>query len=338
MKMLFPLMMVLALAAVGLVGGGVPGLRYLFGVVIPYLSIVLFVGGCVYRVVNWAKAPVPYCIPTTCGQQKSLPWIKANNLESPYNSLGVVGRMALEIFLFRSLFRNTRSEVRDGRVIHGGTQWLWLAGLAFHWSFLVVVLRHLRFFTQPVPGFVTLLQSADGLFQVGVPVFYVTTVLLLLAVTYLFLRRVFLPQVRYISLPSDYFPLFLMLGIGLTGALMRHFFRVDVEGVKELAMGLVGFNPVVPQGVSALFFAHLFLVSSLLAYFPVSKMMHMGGIFLSPTRNLANDSRSRRHINPWDYPVKVHTYQEWQEEFRDKIVAAGLPLDEEADKRPAARV
>ena len=47
--------------------------------------------------------------------------------------------------------------------------------------------------------------------------------------------------------------------------------------------------------------------------------MHMGGVFLSPTRNLANNSRSRRHVNPWNYPVKTHTYAEWEEEFRDKI-------------------
>ena len=55
--------------------------------------------------------------------------------------------------------------------------------------------------------------------------------------------------------------------------------------------------------------------------------MHMGGVFLSPTRNLANNSRMRRHVNPWNYPVKVHTYEEWEEEFRDKMKAAGLPLE-----------
>jgi nitrate reductase gamma subunit len=79
--------------------------------------------------------------------------------------------------------------------------------------------------------------------------------------------------------------------------------------------------------VTPLFFVHLLLVSALLTYFPFSKLMHMPGVFLSPTRSLANTNRMKRHVNPWDYPVKVHTYQEWEEEFRDKIVAAGLPLD-----------
>jgi [DsrC]-trisulfide reductase subunit M len=50
-------------------------------------------------------------------------------------------------------------------------------------------------------------------------------------------------------------------------------------------------------------------------------------VFLSPTRNLANNNRSQRHINPWNYPVKTHTYAEWEEEFRDKMKAAGVPLD-----------
>jgi hypothetical protein len=53
----------------------------------------------------------------------------------------------------------------------------------------------------------------------------------------------------------------------------------------------------------------------------------MGGVFLSPTRNLANNNRMKRHINPWNYPVKVHTYEEWEDEFRDKLEAAGMPVE-----------
>ena len=78
-----------------------------------------------------------------------------------------------------------------------------------------------------------------------------------------------------------------------------------------------------------IFYLHLFLVSFLLAYFPMSKLVHMGGVFLSPTRNLANDSRMRRHVNPWNYPVKVHTYEEYEDEFREKMKAAGIPVDKE---------
>ena len=73
----------------------------------------------------------------------------------------------------------------------------------------------------------------------GVPLLYMTDVVLLGAVTYLFLRRVFIPQVKYISLAADYFPLFLIFGIAASGVLMRYFYKVHIVGVKELAMGLV---------------------------------------------------------------------------------------------------
>ena len=146
---------------------------------------------------------------------------------------------------------------------------------------------------------------------------------------YLLLRRVLDSRIRYISLPADYFALFLLLGLAVSGILMRYWFKTDIVEVKQLALGLVTFHPVLQAGVGAIFFMHLFLLSALIAYFPFSKLMHMGGVFLSPTRNLANNNRSKRHVNPWDYPVKVHSYQEWEEEFREKITACGLPLEKE---------
>jgi len=329
MNLGFALLVVAMLVLVALLGVGLAGLYNIFGVVIPYAAFVTFLAGFVYRVLRWGKAPVPFRIPTTCGQQKSLPWIKANRLDSPQNTADLVGRMALEIFLFRSLFRNTKVELRGERPLYGGAKWLWLAGLVFHWSFFFILLRHLRFFFEPVPGLVNMLAALDGFFEIGVPALYLTDVALLLGVSYLFLRRVLIPQVRYISLPSDYFPLFLILGVAVSGVLTRYFYRVDLLGVKELCLGWIRFQPVVPGGIGLSFYVHLFLVSVLLAYLPLSKLMHMGGIFLSPTRNLANNSRRRRHINPWNYPVKVHTYEEYEDEFREKMKAAGLPVEKD---------
>jgi nitrate reductase gamma subunit len=104
---------------------------------------------------------------------------------------------------------------------------------------------------------------------------------------------------------------------------------VDVLRVKEMAVGLVTLRPVVPEGVGPLFYAHLLLVSALIAYLPFSKLSHMAGVFLSPTRNLANDNRARHHVNPWNPEVEVHTYEQWEDEFRDKLKAAGMPLERE---------
>ncbi|QGP90709.1 Nitrate reductase gamma subunit [Neomoorella glycerini] len=328
MGMAFSFFIVIALIMVVTLGVGVAGLQYLFGVIIPYAAIAIFLAGMAYRVIKWARVPVPFRIPTTAGQQKSLPWIKASTFDNPSSTAGVIGRMALEVLLFRSLLRNTRMELHQGpRLAYHWEKWLWLGGLMFHWSFLLIFLRHLRFFTEPAPAFVPWLESIDGFFRIGLQGLYVTDIVIVIAVTYLFLRRVVIPQVRYISLPADYLPLFLILGIASTGILMRYFFRVDITAVKELTMGLVTFRPRVPAGIGVLFYIHLFLVCILGAYFPFSKLVHMGGIFLSPTRNLPNDSRARRHINPWNYPVKVHTYEEYEEEFREKMKMAGLPVE-----------
>jgi nitrate reductase gamma subunit len=173
------------------------------------------------------------------------------------------------------------------------------------------------------------MESLDGFFQVGAPVLYLTDLIFLGAVTFLFLRRVIIPQVRYISLAADYFPLFLIFSIGFTGILMRYFFKTDVVGIKQLTMGLITFSPVVPTGIGIIFYIHLFLISALFAYFPLSKLMHMAGVFLSPTRNLANNNRAVMHVNPWNYPVKVHTYEEYENDYREKMKAAGLPVEKE---------
>ncbi|MGQ9570641.1 MAG: sulfate reduction electron transfer complex DsrMKJOP subunit DsrM [Thermodesulfovibrionales bacterium] len=312
------------------IGVGAAHLNYLFGVIIPYVAFAIFVIGIIYRVLKWAARPVPFRIPTTAGQEKSLPWIKQNKIDNPSTALGAFIRMVFEVLLFRSLFRNTRTELHSGpRLAYASSKWLWIAALAFHYSFLIILLRHLRLFTEPVLPFVKTLEILDSFFQVWVPLLYITDLVLIGAVTYLFLRRVLIPQLRYISLPADYFPLFLIFGIGVTGALMRYFFKVDIIRIKELTMGLISFNPVVPEGIGVLFYIHLFLVSTLFAYFPFSKLTHMAGVFLTPTRNLANTNRMELHVNPWNYPVKVHTYEEYEEDYRHFMKDAGLPVEKE---------
>jgi len=330
MKALVSLMAVLLLALIAYAGASVPGLRYLFGVVIPYAAFAVFVVGMVVRVLKWASSPVPFRIPTTTGQQKSLPWIKDSKIESPSTGLGVIVRMALEVLAFRSLFRNLKTQVGDGKqVAYGEAKWLWAAGLAFHWSFLIILVRHMRFFIEQVPAAIQLAEGLDSFLQIGAPLFYMTDAIILASVTYLFIRRVGIPQVKYISLMADYFPLFLILGISVTGVLMRYFTKTDIVSVKVLAMGLMSFKPTVPETIGSLFFIHLFFLSVLFVYFPFSKLVHMGGVFMSPTRNMANNSRMKRHVNPWNYPVHVHTYEEYENDFRDKMKGAGLPVEKE---------
>lgn len=335
MKAISALVAVIVLFAIAYFAG--PSAKFVFGVAIPYAAIAIFIAGIIYRVAfKWGKAPVPFAISTTCGQQKSLPWIKHSSIENPATTGGVLLRMAIEVLTFRSLFRNTRVSVKEGpRVTYDGEWLLWAAALAFHYSFLVIVLRHMRFFTEPVPYFVSLLSKVDSFFEIGLPALYITGAVLVGAVGVLFIRRMVDPQVRYISLMADYFPLLLILGIGSTGILMRHFMKTDIVSVKEMATGLVTFQPNVPDGIAPIFYAHMFLVCVLLAYFPFSKLTHMAGVFMSPTRNLRCNSREVRHINPWNHPVPLHTYEEYEDDFRDKMKACGLPVEkEESDEKP----
>jgi len=331
-KYLIPLTTVFLLFLVAYTGVEGAGLHRFFGIVIPYLAVLAFLAGFVYKVLGWASSAVPFRIPTTCGQQKSLPWIKQNCIDNPDTSTGVLLRMVLEIFLFRSLFRNTKAAFNRNDANKLSYSWeifLWIGALAFHYSFLVVILRHFRFFTSPVPSCIKFLEYMDGIVQLGLPGLFISGALLLAATLFLLARRIFDAKVTYISQAADYFPLFLIIGIAVSGLSMRYFTKVDIIGIKELTMGLATFSPVIPEGVGGLFYAHLFLVSILFAYFPASKLMHLGGIFLSPTRNMANNTRAKRHVNPWNYDVKTHTYEEYEDHFREKMIEAGLPVDKE---------
>ncbi len=321
---------VLLLLLFVLIGVGGIGLYSIFSIFIPYLAVLLFIGGFVYRVLKWASSPVPFHIPTVSGQQRSLPWIKTDSIDSPFTTGGVIKRLALDILLFRSLLKNEKVELEaPHRLLFRTSTLLWLGAMAFHWSFLVIFLRHLRFFLEPVPTALVVLLRLDSILQGLMPIIYISDIILLIALAYLFFRRVIYPQVRYISLPSDYFVLLGIAGIVISGILMRLIYKVDLVQVKEWVMAMIRFRPVPPKGVNLLFYIHLFFVSLLVAYFPLSKLMHMPGIFLSPTKNLRNTSRNDRHINPWDHPVKVHAYDEYEDEFRDSMKEVGLPVEKE---------
>lgn len=321
------------LLLIGWLSGIVESIKIIFATSLPYLAIATFLLGVIIRILRWARSPVPFRIPTTCGQEKSLSFLRQNKLDNPHTSIGVIGRMALEILLFRSLFRNTRASVKEGgKLIYSGEKWLWGMSLIFHWSFLIIFLRHFRFFTEPIPSFVGFLQNIDGFFQVGLPIIFITDVLIIIALSYLFFRRIFDSKVRIVSLPSDYFPLLLIFSIAITGILMRYFLKTDLVAVKEFTVSLLSFQPidkVLLSKLSPLFIIHLTYVCTLLIYFPTSKLVHLGGVFMSPTRNLANNNRMVMHTNPWNPTLPVHTYEEYEEEFREKMIAAGIPVDKE---------
>ena len=176
---MFASLLVVALIGAIAWAGSAVGLSYLFGVVLPYVAVVTFFLGVIWRMVYWAKSPVPFSIPTTGGQEKSLDFIKQEKWDCPNTKFGVVVRMFLEVCFFRSLFRNTAADVREfdpvnkgPRTIYYSSKWLWFFALLFHYCFLLVFIRHFRFFMDPVPGWLTFMESIDGIMQIGSPRFY----------------------------------------------------------------------------------------------------------------------------------------------------------------------
>ncbi len=299
-----------------------------FGIVVPYICFAFAIVGFVTKIVRWAVSPVPFNIVSVCGQQRSLKFLKHNLVESPASTLGVFLRMLFEVLCFRSLLRNERVEIygKEKRLIYGSDRYLWILAIMFHYSIFVIVLRHLRFFLEPIPYWINVLGDLDGVFKSQITPVYVSDVVVFTSLIFLFLRRL-KKRVMYVSLTSDYFVLFLIGGIIVSGILLRHVYRQDMLLVKAFLFGLLYLNPIPYGGFGIMFYIHLCLVSILIAYIPNSKLMHMAGVFLSPTRNLKNDSRMKRHINPWNYPVKEHTYEEWEKEFKDALKEAGIPSD-----------
>lgn len=255
--------------------------KFLF-IFLPYASVAIFFGGVVYRFLKWGKTPVPLRIVTT---------------PAPKTRGGVIIRLAGDLLWFPSLFKADKV--------------LWAGGLLFHALLWLVLLSHLRFFFYPVPAWVAVLQTA-GLYA---------GYLIPLPLALLLARRLTQERILYISILADFFALFLLLILTVSGVLMELFFRTYVVDVKALVLGLVHFQPVIPE-VHWLFGLHFLAVMVLLIYFPFSKLMHAGGFFLSPARN-QRANFSERFVNPWDVAVSYNSLNlSTPEKYRETLAGA----------------
>jgi nitrate reductase gamma subunit len=151
-----------------------------------------------------------------------------------------------------------------------------------------VLLRHLRYFTEPIWSLVVLLQpfgTYAGFAMIG-------------GLLGLWARRILVDRVRYVSTPSDHLMLLLLVAIGLTGLGMRYVAHTDIVAVKAFMLGLMVFDWQ-PLPADPILLVHLFLVATLLIIFPISKLLHAPGLFFSPTRNQVDNAREARHVAAW---------------------------------------
>ena len=224
-----------------------------------YIATLLLVAGLVYKIYDYSRTPAPLKIPTT---------------PAPTTQKGVVYRMAKEVVLFESLFKSNK--------------WIWVFGWLFHFGLLLVLLRHLRYFTEPVWSWVGFIQ----------PFGKYASIMMVVGLAGLLARRFLVDRVRYISTPSDYLMLVLLIAIGLSGMLMTFVAHTDIVSLKAFFMGLMYFD-VQPLPQDPILLAHLALVGLLMVIFPISKLLHAPGVFFSPTRNQADNPREHRHVAAW---------------------------------------
>ncbi|MBS0591905.1 MAG: respiratory nitrate reductase subunit gamma [Proteobacteria bacterium] len=227
--------------------------------VLLYAAAAVCAGGLVAKIAGYARTPAPLKIPTT---------------PAPTSTGGVVLRLTREAVFFESLFKSSK--------------WTWLFGWMFHAALLLVLLRHLRYFQQPVWAPIVWVQ----------PFGTYAGFAMVVGLAGLWARRFLVDRVRWISTPSDHLHLALLLAIGASGLLMRFVAHTDIVAVKAFMLGLMRLE-IQPLPAQPLLLLHLALVALLMIVFPISKLLHAPGLFFSPTRNQADDPREARHLAAW---------------------------------------
>ena len=224
-----------------------------------YAAAAVLVAGLAWRIRQYAGTPAPLKIPTT---------------PAPTTGGGVALRLAREVVFFESLFK--------------ASLWTWLFGWVFHVALLAVLLRHLRYFTEPVWFWVDLIQ----------PVGLYAAFAMLAGLAGLWARRFLVDRVRYISSPSDHLMLALLMAIAASGLAMKYVAHTDIVALKAFFLGLMAFDWR-PLPADPALLIHLALVALLMIVFPVSKLLHAPGVFFSPSLNQVDDAREHRHAAGW---------------------------------------
>ena len=224
-----------------------------------YAATLLLVVGVARKISIYARTPAPLKIPTT---------------PAPTTKAGVVWRMTKEVTVFQSLFKSNK--------------WIWLFGWVFHVALALVLFRHLRYFQEPVWTIVALIQPFGKYAAFG----------MLFGLTALWARRFLVDRVRYITNLSDHLMLALLVAIGLSGLGIKYLSHTDIIAVKAYMLGLMYFD-LQPLPADGFVLLHLALVATLMIVFPISKLLHVPGLFFMPTRTQVDNPREVRHTAGW---------------------------------------
>ena len=224
-----------------------------------YASALLLIVGVTRKIMIYSRTPAPLKIPTT---------------PAPMTKSGVVWRITKEVTVFQSLFKSSK--------------WTWLFGWVFHVALALVLFRHLRYFQEPVWTVVALIQ----------PFGKYAAFAMLFGLAGLWARRFLVDRVRYITSLSDHLMLALLMAIGLSGLGIKYIAHTDIVAVKAYMLGLMYFD-LQPLPADIFVLVHFALIITLMVIFPISKLLHVPGLFFMPTRNQVDNAREVRHTAGW---------------------------------------
>lgn len=226
---------------------------FLFYYITPYIALLVFIGGIAYQLYRWLKKP-------------AMP-AHLSLFPRPRGRLGRVLDMLVDMFTLKGLFRVNKP--------------LWIGGFAMHLGLLLLLLGHVRAFTDYYFLWNLLGWGEEQTHMFSAVAGTIAGLLFMFPLFYLLARR-FSGAVKWLSTPEDYFALILLLGIAITGNHMRFILHVDSHEVRNFFHGLASFNwQPVPASAGTSFIYHFAFVQLLMVYFPFSKLMHTIGTVLS---------------------------------------------------------
>lgn len=157
-------------------------------------------------------------------------------------SPGTVCRAAGDLLLFTRLLRTNGA--------------LWFGEWLFHGSLLLVLLRHLRYVLDPVPGWVWAVQPWGVVAGYLLP----CSLVLIMVIRFLTRRELYSSRANLLLLAA-------LLVISVSGVLMRAVWRTDLVGIKEFLMGALTFAPS-PWPGGVLSTLHMVLFLAIVPYLP----------------------------------------------------------------------
>lgn len=228
-------------------------IAFLFYYITPYVAVAIFFGGLVYRIFRWRqKGPVP---------------ANLSLYPRPRSRLGRLVDTLVDMFTLKGLLRVNKR--------------LWVGGFVMHLGLLLILVGHVRAFTDYYFLWDLLRWGEEQQHQFSAVAGTIAGTLFTIPLFYLLARR-WSGAVKWLSTAEDYFVLFLLIGIALTGFHMRLLRLVDVDELHRFFRGLATFNwQPVPVSTGGAFIYHFALVQLLMVYFPFGKLTHTIGSVLS---------------------------------------------------------